>query len=652
MKRRNSGVPCLPLITAMLAGALMAAPASAQDLEAAFTLDQYRAAETTEDGFAISRPGDLGHLRFSAQLHLDYAYNPLVWEVPQGSRDDQLGAPVAHQLVGTLGLALGLWSRLVVYMGLPLTLMMASDTPDSFDTDWSSFAGEGASVGDFYLGARVRIAGDNESIFGFGFQATMTAPTASASDENQHFHGDPNFSGHFEFLLELRPRRVRITANLGARIREGANFTTFETSHEITYGAGLTIIAADWMQIIGEVYGAAPMSDYITNRESRPIEGILGFKFYPGMGFSLGMAAGAGFNRGAGSPEARAVFTFGWHRPPPPECEDTDADEICHTVDQCPEEAEDFDDFEDEDGCPDTDNDQDGILDDDDGPNGSCRNDPEDMDEFEDEDGCPDPDNDQDGILDDDDGPNGSCRNNPEDVDQFEDEDGCPDTDNDQDGIIDEVDGPDGSCRNDPEDRDTFEDEDGCPDPDNDQDGILDVDDACPLEAEDADGFEDEDGCPDPDNDQDTVLDVEDDCPLAPGPPSNQGCPIAVRVEESQIVILQRIEFEYDSDRLRSSAFPILEEVRGVLAVNRQIRRIRIEGHTDSQGTDDYNMDLSQRRAESVVRWLVEHGIDASRMEAQGFGESRPIANNRTRGGRQTNRRVEFHIVDPAPPAE
>ncbi len=608
----------LPLAAFLATGLILAEPARAQDSEAAFNLDQYRASETGEDGFAVSRPGDLGHLRFSARLHLDYAYNPLVWEGQQGDAGTQQGAAVAHHLVGTIGGAIGLWSRLVIYLGLPVTLYMASDTPEAFEAAFSGFSGDGASVGDFFLGARVRIVGENDDLFGLAFQATLTAPTAEAADENQRYAGDPNFTGQAEFLLELRPRRVRITANIGARFRETSDFTTFETTHELTYGGSLTVIAADWLHILGEVYGAAAFTNLL-DRESRPVEGILGLRFFPGMGFHFGLAGGAGFNRGAGAPEARAVLTFGYTRPPPPECIDDDADNICHTVDQCPEEAEDFDDFEDEDGCPDPDNDQDGILDLDDGPNGSCMNDPEDMDGFEDEDGCPDPDNDQDGILDLDDGPNGSCMNDPEDMDGFEDEDGCPDPDNDQDGVLDEVDGPDGSCMNDPEDRD---------------------------------GFEDEDGCPDPDNDQDTVLDVDDDCPMAPGPPDNQGCPRAVRVDRTQIRILQRIEFEFDRAVLRPSAIPILEEVRDVLRVNPQIRRIRIEGHTDSQGADDYNMELSQRRAETVRSWLIEHGIDASRLEAQGFGESRAIASNRTREGRQTNRRVEFHIVDPAPPAE
>jgi len=131
------------------------------------------------------------------------------------------------------------------------------------------------------------------------------------------------------------------------------------------------------------------------------------------------------------------------------------------------------------------DRDGDGIYDNKD----ACPDDPEDFDGFQDEDGCPDLDNDNDGILDVNDG----CPNDPEDIDNFEDEDGCPDPDNDKDGILD----VDDKCPNDAEDLDGFEDEDGCPDPDNDQDGILDVDDACPDDPETVNDYEDEDGCPD-----------------------------------------------------------------------------------------------------------------------------------------------------------
>ncbi|MFH1679515.1 MAG: PorV/PorQ family protein [Candidatus Eisenbacteria bacterium] len=132
---------------------------------------------------------------------------------------------------------------------------------------------------------------------------------------------------------------------------------------------------------------------------------------------------------------------------------DRDGDGIPDYDDQCPNSAEDFDGFEDEDGCPDLDNDGDGIVDELD----SCPDEAEDFDGMDDADGCPEEDDqDRDGILDVDD----KCPHQPEDFDGFEDKDGCPDVDNDQDGILD----ADDRCMNNAETFNNFQDEDGCPD--------------------------------------------------------------------------------------------------------------------------------------------------------------------------------------------
>src|SRR5207237_5827355 len=96
---------------------------------------------------------------------------------------------------------------------------------------------------------------------------------------------------------------------------------------------------------------------------------------------------------------------------------------------------------------------------------------------------------------------------------------------------------------------------------------------------------------------------------------------------------------------------PVLTAVANALQASPDIRRIAIEGHTDNVGPDARNLQLSQRRAESVMRWLTGHGLDGARLEAHGYGEGRPLVSNDTREGRAANRRVEFHIVDPAQPA-
>jgi outer membrane protein OmpA-like peptidoglycan-associated protein len=250
-------------------------------------------------------------------------------------------------------------------------------------------------------------------------------------------------------------------------------------------------------------------------------------------------------------------------------------------------------------------------------------------------------DHDRDGIPDSRD----QCADEPEDRDQFMDDDGCPDPDNDKDGVRDEVD----RCPAELEDVDQHEDQDGCPDPDNDGDGVADAADRCLNEAEDRDDFEDTDGCPELDNDKDGVADSEDGCPLEPGSAAERGCPKAIRVEDGTIRLLQQINFGNGSDVILPDSTPILEEIGAALGANAKIAHIRIEGHTDDRGSDKKNLELSKRRAASVTKWLTDHGAATARLEAWGCGEVQPIDSNKKREGRAKNRRVVFHITDPAP---
>jgi outer membrane protein OmpA-like peptidoglycan-associated protein len=250
-------------------------------------------------------------------------------------------------------------------------------------------------------------------------------------------------------------------------------------------------------------------------------------------------------------------------------------------------------------------------------------------------------DSDGDGIFDEID----KCPHQPEDFDGFEDEDGCPEEqDSDKDGLADAID----QCILDPEDSDKFMDEDGCPDLDNDLDGLTDRIDMCPLEPEDTDGFQDDNGCPDEDNDEDKTKDIADACPMTPGPVGNQGCPpkyTGVIITDTHIKIDQKIYFEYNKAVIKPISFSILNEVAKVLKDYPNIT-ICVEGHTDSRGSERYNLKLSQRRAEAVREYLMAQGISPQRLTAKGYGESRPIASNRTKVGRAANRRVEFVRTD------
>ena len=252
-------------------------------------------------------------------------------------------------------------------------------------------------------------------------------------------------------------------------------------------------------------------------------------------------------------------------------------------------------------------------------------------------------DTDDDGLVDSID----ECPEEPEDYDNLEDEDGCPEEDRDGDELSDRYD----QCPNNPEDYDSFEDDDGCPELDNDNDGLVDANDECPNQAEDRDQFEDSDGCPDPDNDMDSILDLNDKCPNEPedfdGDTDEDGCPDLYKnivVTDKKIELNDKVYFESAKSRILPKSFDMLNEVADAILSNGL--GVRIEGHTDSRGSDKYNEKLSQERADSVMSYLTGRGVGGSRMTAIGYGESQPIESNDTDEGRQKNRRVEFHIVD------
>ena len=144
----------------------------------------------------------------------------------------------------------------------------------------------------------------------------------------------------------------------------------------------------------------------------------------------------------------------------------------------------------------------------------------------------------------------------------------------------------------------------------------------------------DAEGCP-LDSDNDGVPDYRDQCPNTPaGVDVNAlGCP--------ESVVLQDVNFEFDSAQLTPNAQNVLNGVAERLVNNPDVR-VSIEGHTDSRGSDQYNKDLSQRRAESVATYLNQRGVEANRMRAVGYGEERPVATNDTEEGRFQNRRVEL----------
>ncbi|HET6151028.1 MAG TPA: OmpA family protein [Polyangia bacterium] len=237
------------------------------------------------------------------------------------------------------------------------------------------------------------------------------------------------------------------------------------------------------------------------------------------------------------------------------------------------------------------------------------------------------------------------CPNEAEDKDGFEDDDGCPDLDNDKDGVPDAID----KCPNEAETKNDIDDADGCPEKDEDGDGILGTRDKCPNEAEDKDGFEDDDGCPDLDNDKDGVPDATDKCPneaeTKNGYQDEDGCPDVVPAAVARFTgVIKGITFRKGSAVLALSSMPTLKKALKVLKDYPELR-IEISGHTSDDGGRERNMTLSRERADAAKAYFVKAGIDPGRIVTVGYGPDKPIADNKSKGGAEKNRRIEFRLI-------
>ncbi len=233
---------------------------------------------------------------------------------------------------------------------------------------------------------------------------------------------------------------------------------------------------------------------------------------------------------------------------------------------------------------------------------------------------------------------------------------GCPDTDGD--GIIDSEDAcPDvagiAALKGCPDaDGDGVTDaEDDCPNvaglaalkgcPDTDKDGVADKDDKCPSVA----GPKENAGCPWPDTDKDGVADKDDACPDVAGPASNKGCPEVTAEAMSSIKVEARsIYFNSGKATFKTADVPArLDAISGIVK-NYPNASFVIEGHTDSDGSDAFNQKLSEDRANAVKDALIARGISASKLTAVGYGESKPVATNKTAAGKAQNRRTEVTL--------
>jgi outer membrane protein OmpA-like peptidoglycan-associated protein len=620
---------------------LIAAPALAQDRP--LTVQLFVPALDskgyfTQNASQVLRPGET-----SFGLVASWAKNPLELHAghPACPPDDPSCRSFVVENLVTMQAqaAVGLLGRYELSLSVPGSIWSGDADPSPARDDAGRIDGQG--LGDIALSGKARIFATSTHPFGLAVVATANLPTGS----RERFLGEaqPVLAPGVIVDKDLLADRLHVALNVGARLRAesrtfrddavtrpapgggvdvspracpdpqdpalpcGTGEQVQNSRAQATYGVGASYaVAYRRFDVVAEAYGTAdPAADSDTSMF--PVEALAGVKVYVARNSYFGLGGGAGLNEAWGSPDARVFGMFVYE----PSIGDRDGDGLKDDVDRCVDDPEDLDSFDDTDGCPEPDNDRDGTLDRED----RCPNEPEDKDGQDDSDGCPEADlldRDGDGLLDDDDG----CPDDPEDFDRppFKDEDGCPDPDNDEDRILDIAD----ACPDDPEDHDRFEDEDGCPDPDNDRDRILDVVDKCPNEPEVYNGFEDVDGCPD------------------------RG---RVIVRRGAIEILDKIYFETNKAIIKEISFGLLDAIAATIQGNPQILAIEIQGHADERAPDDYNLRLTDERAHSVLRYLVDKGVAPSRISAKGYGETRPVCKEHNEPCWTQNRRVEFVIL-------
>jgi OOP family OmpA-OmpF porin len=650
MRTKRALYSCLSAVgLSLISATSLAQPKPSQGAQQGeFSVQRFEPAAGTKNFLSVEGLRMDGAFGFSVGVSFNYARDPFILlscrsqdNCDEKNATQKNDIPVIQDLF-TWDLLAALSPAKILQIGLRLPFNYASG--GGIDVATGTVAMEplkAFGLGDANLEIKLRLLGGAQDTIVLGLAGDISAPLGHATSKGNYLGNDSPVTGGIRAIFDGQAGPVSFGVNLRGVFRQKAVIgSTTVGPVDFRYGAGFGFQLSPIFRLIGEGYGS---TQFNLKNGTNTLEADGAFEIHPiSMPVIFRLGGGAGILQGVGVPKGRGIAQILFVR----DVGDQDGDGIADNQDKCPTLPEDKDDFEDDDGCLDDDNDGDRISD----AVDKCPNQPETVNGLQDDDGCPDDiaDRDKDGIPDDKDkcpeAGGKSIVNRP--GPHY----GCPDTD--RDGIPDPVD----KCPEQAEDTDGFEDTDGCADPDNDKDGIADEMDECIDQPEVINGFKDEDGCPDEaqDRDHDGIPDTKDKCPDRPenynGFEDEDGCPdrgaALVQVEEGDIKILQRVEFATNKDKIEGAkSFAVLDAVAGAMKGHPEIFLVEVAGHTDNAGGAADNRTLSQKRAEAVVAYLKSKGTEDHRIQAKGYGPDKPIADNKTAGGRQKNRRVEFTIL-------
>ncbi|WP_081426365.1 OmpA family protein [Sorangium cellulosum] len=599
-------------LAALLALAAPIAPAAAQPAGPAsatvghLALQQLEPAPAGDALFGVASPSTSGHLVPHVLVMFDYARNPLQL---RGASSEAI---VSSQAFARLDVSLSLLNRLLISLDMPVAVLQEGHDPGMPGVAFHPPSG--AALGDLRAGLRVRLLGDEGAPLQAALGAYVFAPTGAAAeyDGEGAFRVAPHATVGGKLGASVP---VVWSVNVGTMLRGSDN------PHTLTFGGGAAVaLLGERLRVGPEIYGAVPLADRpmlsagsiaVTPSARVNAEVLLGVRVRLFDSIELGGAGGPGLSRAIGTPTFRLLALASWSPAAPraPVAErpaDRDGDGILDGVDACPAARGVGSADRTANGCPKADRDGDGVLDV--------------------ADACP-------------------TTHGPMSLDLTK--NGCP-PDRDGDTIADAVDAcPDtrGTRSADPE-------QNGCP-PDRDGDGVLDLVDACPLLKGPKSADRSTSGCPD-DIDGDGLKPPEDACPRERGKrdpdPAKSGCPDFVRVASNEIVLLQPIRFQMYGRARKDLADPITDavllDVKHVIEQHPEFKKIEVQGHADDLGDPEFNATIAQERADEVLLWLTEIGVPRDKLVARGYGDSVPLATNRTDEGRKKNRRIQLFVIE------